>query len=282
MRPGIVLGEQMATMVNTQSPPPLSRKWWFRVLIFGLFLLIPPYSQLAAPNSTSIDIITRTLADPLAHAIPWLLPVAKVLLVLFGIILPLVVPQQLSGRVLLGYYAAIIVLISIFQNTARTDLFGFTWLIGNTVVQLIVVACCLADLFRNRTILDHASFRRERLWLVIPILLALLMPYITDSNSQVVPSLRSIFVNEAGVTYCMVTPIIIGLLLLFPAGVYKPTLSIVSFVALLFAIVNMLVWFVLDQANWWMGVLHLPLLITGVYGLIEGRRPKSQAAISGQ
>lgn len=56
----------------------------------------------------------------------------------------------------------------------------------------------------------------------------------------------------------------------------KPTFYMVSFIGLIFGIMNMLTWFVLQNQNWWMGVLHLPLLILSAYGLILCREKDVQ------
>ena len=91
------------------------------------------------------------------------------------------------------------------------------------------------------------------------------MPY-NIKNNTIVPSISTIFTNEAGVTYCMITPVILGILL-FSKNINKATLNIISFVGLSFGIFNMMTWFGFNIKDWWMGILHLPLLIISIYGL---------------
>ena len=47
------------------------------------------------------------------------------------------------------------------------------------------------------------------------------------------------------------------------------TSNVISFVGLSFGIFNMMTWFGFNIENWWMGILHLPLLIViyrgGIY-----------------
>lgn len=97
-------------------------------------------------------------------------------------------------------------------------------------------------------------------------ILAFLMPYIIENN-KIMPSISTIFTNEAGVTYCMITPVIIGMLILFSKNIDKATINIISFVGLSFGIFNMMTWFGFNIKDWWMGILHLPLLIISIYGL---------------
>ena len=106
-------------------------------------------------------------------------------------------------------------------------------------------------------------------------LLAFLMPYAVDGANVAQPALTwRVLDNEAGVTYCMITPVAIGLLLLYPKGVNMETLSVVSYIGFLFGLLNMLTWFILRNESWWMGVLHLPLFIIAFYGLVVAYQKK--------
>ena len=83
-----------------------------------------------------------------------------------------------------------------------------------------------------------------------------------------------IFLNEAGVTYCMITPVVLGIMIIFSKGIYKPLLSFISYVGFVFGLLNMMTWFAMQNQNWWMGVIHLPLLILSFYGLVISRKEK--------
>jgi hypothetical protein len=41
---------------------------------------------------------------------------------------------------------------------------------------------------------------------------------------------------------------------------------------MLLGAVNMLVWFVVLPSGWWMGVLHIPLLVISIYAFVLGLR----------
>ena len=108
--------------------------------------------------------------------------------------------------------------------------------------------------------------------------LAFLMPY-TIKNNIIVPSISTIFINEAGVTYCMITPVIIGMLILFSKNINKATINAISFVGLSFGIFNMMTWFGFNIENWWMGILHLPLLIISIYGLRISKKQNNKQIV---
>lgn len=253
---------------------PLAHTIWFKIiLVFILF--VPSYSQIAYDPVHTSSVIAAVLSHPLIISVDWLLPLTKIALLLATII-PFSYKRN-SARIFLGYYAVILLIVGFFQNMAITKDYGFVWMIGNTVIQLVVMSFCIYDVIKRKTVFNPDLINKSRLWIGTLMLLAFLMPYaVTDSNT-ITPALPlTIFHNEAGVTYCMITPVIIGVLLLFSKGVHKPTLSIISFVGLMFGILNMFTWFISQNQSWWMGVLHLPLLILSFYGLIVAYKEKTE------
>jgi len=80
----------------------------------------------------------------------------------------------------------------------------------------------------------------------------------------------------------MVTPVLLGILIVFSSGVNSGLLSVTSFVAAGFGLLNMATWFALQPQDWWMGVLHLPLMVLSIYGLILARGMTSAGAAQDQ
>ncbi|HVJ50660.1 hypothetical protein [Desulfitobacterium sp.] len=239
-------------------------------------LLLPSYTQIAHDSAMTTDVIAAVLEHPLVVYVVWILPIAKALL-LAAVIIPLIF-NKFGQRFLLGYYGLILLIIGLMQNMSFTVDYGFTWLIGNTLVQFAVVGFCLADVLKNKTFISKQNFIKRRLWIVAPMIFAFLMPYSVNSANIVYPSFTlSVLFNESGVTYCMITPVIIGVLLLYSKGVHKPTLSVISYVGFIFGLLNMMTWFAIRTENWWMGVLHLPLVILSIYGLLVAHNEKSLA-----
>lgn len=54
--------------------------------------------------------------------------------------------------------------------------------------------------------------------------------------------------------------------------VNKALLRITSFIGLLFGLLNMVTWFALNTKFWWMGLVHLPLLLISAVSLILSKR----------
>lgn len=264
-------------MNGSPATRPLSHRIWFRILLAACFV-IPAVGEVPYDPAETPDVVRAVLQDPYAVSVAALLPLAKLALAVAAALPFLGV--RWSGRILLGYYTGILIAVAFLQNMGDTVQFGYAWLIGNTVVQVVVAAWCLIDLVNGRTTLSRENLRPRRLWLLPLMALALLMPYDLDAG-QITPSLASVLGNEAGVTYCMITPVVLGVLLVFPDAVDRRTLSVISFVGLIFGLINLAVWFGLNPQDWWMGVLHIPLVITASYGLIESRHRKTHGPALG-
>jgi hypothetical protein len=81
-------------------------------------------------------------------------------------------------------------------------------------------------------------------------------------------SIKDLFSNEAGLTFCMIIPVVIALLLLYYKTINLTLLKIISFIGIYYGLLNMVTWFILNQVYWWMGVVHFPLLINSTIGFI--------------
>ena len=245
-------------------------------LVTVVLLFMPFMSDIDYPAEESGRLIVEVMRSSFASSATPLLPVAKLVLLLVAAT-PFVARRD-CRKVVFGYYFVVLVLIGLLQNISALTTYGFVWIVGNTVVQFAAAVVCLTDLLRGSSHILRGSLRTGRIWLLAPMVLALLCPYGTDLAGNLVPAFGSgVLANDAGLSYCMVTPVILGVLLLFPDGISAPTLSYLSFLGLLFGILNLFTWFVMNPASWWMGVLHLPLVLTSTLGLVEARRKRSVA-----
>jgi hypothetical protein len=239
---------------------------WFKLILLIAFF-IPSYSQISYDPTDTSNVIISVLSNPAVIKFKFLLPVAKILLI--SVTASIFLYKKQSSRIFLGYYFLILLIIGIFQNISNTQEYGFVWLIGNTLIMLTVSVFCLYDAIKRKSVFDKIYFQSKRLWIIIPMLFSVLFPYTVNEQNIIKPAFGLfLLTNEAGVTYCMITPVILGMMILFSKGIYKPIFSIISFVGLYFGVMNMLTWFILQNQNWWMGVLHLPLFILSIYSLI--------------
>ena len=255
-----------------RTKKPLGHTIWFKIIL-TFMVFIPNFTQIPYNQADTTSAISSVMTHPLIVSIEWLLPIFKLLL-LGAAVAPFIMKSK-AEKALLYYYAAILAVVGLFQNMARTENYGFIWLIGNTVIEFTVLAFCIYDLVGGKTNILKGEFSRSRIWIIPLMLLAFLMPYSISNTNAAIPAFPvNMLYNEAGVTYCMITPVVIGTMLLFSKGVYKPTLSIVSYVGLLFGLLNAMTWFAMQSESWWMGILHLPLLIISIYGLVVAHRER--------
>lgn len=121
-------------------------------------LAIPSVQGGAIVNSQQVtELIHSVFMQPWSESVPALLPVAKLALVAVAIL-------GVAGigpypKVALGYYASILAVMAILQNTAMLP-GGVAIIVGNMVAELVVVAVCVLGLRRTAA---AAPLRRERL-----------------------------------------------------------------------------------------------------------------------
>lgn len=242
---------------------PLTYRVWFKVILVCL-MFIPVITETGYEPQNTINVIAEVLMHPYINNIGVFLPIAKVILTAVALS-PVFISPKAAGRLIFSYYSALLLVIGLFQNMAETN-YGFTFILGNLIVQYTIMSFCIWDCIKGKSQFDIQTLDCKKLWVVPLMLLALLMPY-SLKNGTVIPSINTVLTNEAGVTYCMITPVIVGLIILFHKSVYKPTMHIVSFLGFGFGILNMMTWFGFRLTDWWMGILHLPLLILSWYGL---------------
>ncbi|MEE1272949.1 MAG: hypothetical protein UHI81_00435 [Olegusella sp.] len=267
----------MAAQKHGKQSDKKHKHTWLSYLA-GLLLIAPCYATGNLPPQEISRAISEVLSDPLAVQAPALLPVAKALLTL-AMLSPLLLRGDKARKALYAYYTAILVAVGFLQNMSHTADYGFVWVVGNTAIQLLVAAGFIRALACEHDGWD-LELHPERLWLVAPMALALVEPYTAAANGTLVFAFdASILANDTGVTYCMITPVVLGTMLIWgmEVGAGSSAISFASYVGLLFGILNLVTWFVFDPASWWMGVLHLPLVIVSVAGLACCRRARNFA-----
>lgn len=264
---------------------PWPRRWWpTRALILVAFVL-PLITELPYDPAETSQVIAEVLGAPLIAN--WF-PGQVILQVLLGLValLPFATlafrpaAHWQLGRLVLCAYAGWLLLTGLLQNMATTASYGFAWVLGNSVVSLIVAGFVLADAATGKTSISRDDFSPRFLWTLLPAALAFLSPYAITSEGVIVAGFQlGAFAVQAGITYCFLTPVFLAVLLSFSNGVDRGTLSIIGFAGLGFGLFNLITWFVLMPASWWMGVLHLPLVILSVVALAVGRRERRGAAL---
>ena len=252
----------------------LTKKWWLYLLLLLLFFIPSQASRDFDPRE-SMDLIGQVLSNPLIYAFPLLMPIAKLIpAVLIGGVM---IFGNRMRRAFNVYVALLYIALAIFQTTAVTDRYGLVVITGNLALVLVVGLLWVWEVIVER---HNFAPRRRRLWKwwVAPVAaVALLAPVDASTMTPDFSPVR-LLSNEAGLTCCMMTPVVLAVLTLFHPTVNLAVLRVSSFMGMLLGAVNMIVWFFVEPWGWWMGVMHIPLVVISVYGFVLGQLGAGEAS----
>jgi hypothetical protein len=261
------------TITKQAWPEKLARKWWFFAAILLLFFA-PSYSAVRVEPTDIAQLIVEVLSRPLIYSIPALFPIFKIIPIL--LILAIIVFGDRSTRAFSIYVVVVSVLIAVFQTMAVTESYGFAIMTGSLFVYLLVAAFWIWEAIVGQNDFSPRKVPLWRWWVVPLSFLAFWLPIDEILRPDFSPLL--ILTSEAGVTYCMMTPVFLAVLVLFYPTVNGALLRVTSFVGLITGILNIIQEFFVFPEAWWMGVLHLPLLaISGYAFILSLRKPEMLA-----
>jgi hypothetical protein len=245
----------------------LTRKWWFYLLFVLLQFVVPPYASKGYkfPEEWA-DVIFNALGRAVIFQHSQIYPIFKVIPII--LLIGIFVFRNKLARLFSIYVSLSYALFAFGQNVAVTEKYGITVCTINIVMFLVVAAFWAweAAVLRNDFTLVKKSVWRY--WVVPLAVLAFWFPL---KIQTLMPDFNPayIFTNIAGVTFCMMTPVYVGLLTLYWPKVNMATLRVTSLVGLIIGLYNMHLNFVINPGRyWWNGVLHIPLLVISIYALV--------------
>jgi hypothetical protein len=249
----------------------ITRKWWF-FAIFVLLQFIPPYASKGYKLEEWGNVISHALSRAIVYQHPQIYPIFKVIpiILLIGIF---VLRNKITR--LFNIYASIsYVLFAFGQSIAVTEKYGVAVCTINIVMFLVVAAFWAWEAIVLQNDFAPTKIPIWRYW-VVP--LAILAFWAPASRGRPDFNPIGLFTNSAGLAFCMMTPVYVGLLILYWPKVNTAVLRVTSLVGLIIGLYNMHSNFIASpSARWWNGVLHLPLLIISLYGLIISlKRPRT-------
>ncbi len=254
----------------------LTRRWWFYVLLLVVFFLPLSAEKSYDPRQTSA-VIAEVMPNGIIYSLPVLWPAFKVIPLL--LLAALVFLRQRVARVFAIYVALLSVLLPFGQSIAHTPHYGLVIMWGNLVLYLVVALFWAWEAAAGRNDFSAVRPNWRRFW-VAP--LAALAFWFPANTAGPVPrpdfSPLLLLANEAGLTYCLITPVFLAVLVLAHPRVNRPVMRAAAFAGLLTGLMNVLQWFILMPAAWWMGVLHLPLVLISAFALVLAGRGESREA----
>ncbi|HAJ32576.1 MAG TPA: hypothetical protein DCK79_04300 [Candidatus Atribacteria bacterium] len=243
----------------------ITRKWWF-FLIFILIQFIPPYASKGFEIS-EIGVVTgEVLSHSLVYNFSSFYLIFKILplILIIGIILF----RNRVTHIFNIYVVSTYFLFAFLQNIAFTEKYGLAIITINIVMFLLVALFWIWEAAIQKNDFTSPTKLSKKCW-IIP--LAFLAFWYPINLETMVPdfNILYLFTNEAGLTFCMMTPVYISLLILYYPRINLVTLRVTSLVGAIIGFYNILTNFIMfPSLLWWNGILHLPLISISVYGLI--------------
>jgi len=249
----------------------ITRKWWF-FLIFILMQFIPPYSSKGFEVS-EIGIVTgEVLSHSLVYNFPAFYPIFKVLPLI--LVICIILLRNRVTRIFNLYVAITYLLFALLQNIAFTEKYGLAIITINMVMFLLVALFWFWEALIQKNDFTSPTKSPRKYWIIPLAFLAFWYPINPDTMG---PDFNILYLltNEAGLTFCMMTPVYISLLILYYPRINLVTLRVTSLVGTIIGLYNILTNFIMfPSLLWWNGILHLPLISISIYGLVLSLRKR--------
>jgi hypothetical protein len=252
--------------IQTSKPERVTRKWWFFMLFIFIQFIVPPYASKGFEWNQWGDVIMHSLRYAVIYSYPQIYPVFKIVPIV--LITLLIIYKNRFRRWFNAYVAFSYFLFAFGQNIAVTEKYGLSICTINIIMFSAAAGFWIweAIVLKNDFTCPKISF--SRYWVVPLMLIAFWYPlnFVTarpDFNPL------GIVTNVAGVTFCMMTPVYVGLLTLYLPKVNIAVLRMTSLVGLIIGLYNMYSNFgIRPDILWFNGVLHIPLIVISIYGLV--------------
>jgi len=256
------------------KPERITRKWWFFLIFVLLQFVTPPYASKGYTWDQWGDVIRHSVGNAFIYSYSELYPIFKIVPV---VLIALIIVFRNRFRRLFNLYVALSYILFAFgQNIAVTEKYGLSICTINLIMFPAVAGFWIWEAIVLQNDFSPAKIPFWRYWVVPLAFLAFWYPL---NNQTCMPDFNPayLFTNGAGIAFCTMTPVYVGLLTIYYPRVNIATLRITGLIGLMIGIYNMITNFFVNPGRlWWNGVLHIPLLIVSLYGLVLSFRKQSQ------
>ena len=239
------------------------QRWWFLALLL-VPQMLPPYASRGYSLSEWSALNQYVITHPIKPAVSWIYPLFQIIPLNLTILF-----FTIRSRITRIFYAFIGLsygLIAFLQNVSISDRRGTAVCTGNLVTFLF-----LAVLWWREAIHPGSTVVEKKvvLWHCWPLLLALVAFWEPVNPGTLLPEFnpRYLFISGAGLSFCMVTPLYLAVLILRFPTVNRVLMACTAFTGLFMGAGNLILEFILIPAYWWIGCLHFPLVILSGYSL---------------
>lgn len=235
------------------------------LILAGLlvFSFLPVLAALPFPQQDSSLVIKEVLIKT-STAYLWLSPIVHIITV--TLLVALYLYGSRTGRIVDAFFAVLFLFIAFSNHIAVTETYGLAVVTGNLVPVLVVGAFWVWEAYRPQNNYVFNRLPAWRYWVLPFALLAFWSPIDAQLNPDFNPLL--LLNSSFGVMYCPTTPVIIALLTLIYPKVNAYVLKVTSFVGLVMGFSNVMSYFIMPGYTLWNLILHTPLILISLYGLV--------------
>ena len=172
------------------------------------------------------------------------------------------------ARKILSLYAAVNYgFFAIFQNISITEQHSFAICSSNLLLFLLISAFWLWEMIVQKNDFTPRKPTLQQFWVLIPAAISFWEP-IHPVTLMPDFSLTYLLTSGAGLSFCMMTPVYIAIITIFYPTVNLPLLRVTSIIGAIIGLGNVAIALIQLSNYWWVGIMHIPLIITSIYGLI--------------
>ncbi len=224
---------------------------------------LPVYAASPFPQQDSSLVIKEVLMKTSVSYL-WLSLIIHIITV--GLLVALYFYGHRIGRVTDAFFAILFLFVALSNHIAITGTYGLAVVTGNLVPILIVGLLWVWEVYNPKNNYVFERFPAWRYWVLPFAFLAFWSPINAQLNPDFSPLL--LLNSSFGVMYCPTTPVIIALLTLIYPRVSTTVLRATSFVGLIVGLFNVMSYFIMPGYTLWNLVLHTPLVLISLYGLL--------------
>jgi len=239
-----------------------TRRWWFFACLFLVQFLIPPFAYKNFELSAWGDITEYVMKHALILKLDGVYWVFQSMTIISILLLFLI--RNRIRMIFTVYVGFIYTMCAVFQSIATGSKYEFSIILINLLMFLMVAGVWFWEAFYQK---NDFSQIKITLWRIVLLLFALFAFWRPGSSTNWDPT--NIFTSNSAISFCSITPVYIAILLLFYPRINLVVLRITSSVGLIIAIYNVVLKILLgNTTTYWSGILHIPLLILSIVGII--------------
>lgn len=242
-----------------------TRRWWFFVGVIGLSYILLPFASKNFSILGFMNILRTTLGNSFYYSCQPAFAVFQVIAIIM--FLALIFFRQKMSRVFCIYAAACYVLFNV-QSVAVTEKYGLSIVTYNIFAFNLVAASWAWEAVAG---LNDFSQTRQPYWKYIVVAAAIFAfwPPINPQTGGPDFKLTYFLTSGSALTFCMMTPVFIAVLIFFYPKVNFVTLRVTGLIGTGIGLANVIPKLILRMySTWWDGFLHLPLLILSIIGMV--------------